>query len=314
MIEILFITAIIFINCTLILIVISLSLAEKSARRYDLISSYSMLRYSRYFILSALITGLSFILFNIDRLNHLKNHELIFQCHIVLLTLCVIGVLKYISGIYRLYRLINAAVYERKFGAIHLLYSDQVNTACNFMLMTKCYIVLPVYCVENHDAHFLTIKHEVQHIRQQDGLWMHLLAWVSIFCWWNPSYILLKHWCQQIQEICCDTAVLNSKKFGLKHYASTLLEILKERTQQTVSHRNYSENIRNSSLLNRMFYLLHKKSCGSEKRRWLWLRLTSISIISMFFGLWAMNSMAAVLIKNYPQTSIQRHSYNREHF
>ncbi len=87
---------------------------------------------------------------------------------------------------------------------------------------------MPLSLLDNHEELKIATKHELQHLRQHDGWFRHLLAIINIFCWWNPLYHTYTNWLFSLQEYACDEALTANKQLSTKHYAKILLAIAKK--------------------------------------------------------------------------------------
>ncbi len=287
------IAIILSLNITFIFFAITLWVVKKLNHGNKIFSSVAMLFYIRILLIMSLLigviaTGLHVLLFI----------PLSTKIKLTFLTLIsTIGICLYAVKIINTYSLIYRSPYRREIKHVCIVYSDKMK-ACSFSLLNKAYVIIPISAVEIYKEHILTLRHEMQHCRQRDGLWNHIIEILGIICWWNPAYQLVKNQNNHIQEICCDQAVMSKYHIRKKEYALTLLKLKNEQTD----HKNDKQfKFRQSNVfferVSQIFY-------SQTKRRvyfFNWVRMIAISALVAFSSVWSINATADVFIKKFQQ-------------
>lgn len=113
----------------------------------------------------------------------------------------------------------------KKLGSVHLAIQPDKTSPYVFSLMNQKYIVLPAFLMADKKLLNMAIKHELQHIRQQDTRWIYLLNLVLLGCYVNPLVHLLIRNIKNTQELACDEELIINKKVKFKSYIQSLLKI-----------------------------------------------------------------------------------------
>lgn len=130
---------------------------------------------------------------------------------------------KYIKDIIYLYKIKKQAYRKHKINKIHVLFSENINTPFCWSFLNNYYIALPNHYLEKYDDLKLALRHELQHIRQSDTHWLHLLLLIKALCFWNPFMKLWIYWLDETQEFSCDEAIVVAKKTSPVAYAQCLI-------------------------------------------------------------------------------------------
>lgn len=77
----------------------------------------------------------------------------------------------------------------------------------------------------NNQAWQPSLRHELQHHRQGDTLWIYPLSIVKYLFFWNPAAHLLVRLIGELQEYACDEALLARGKVSPHAYGRCLLEV-----------------------------------------------------------------------------------------
>lgn len=107
----------------------------------------------------------------------------------------------------RLYRLLRAAIPVRKLAGVHILISEQTTVPFSFWIPGKSFVVIPSIMIGQAGHMRLAIAHELQHHRQHDTRWLHLIAGLKALMFWNPFIHLLDRRIMHLQEFACDEAL-----------------------------------------------------------------------------------------------------------
>lgn len=292
------------INITFFFTAITLWIIKKLNHSNTVFSSAALLFYIRMFLIVSLLIGVISILTSID------SHALIFTPFlnkiklVFLISISVIGISLYVGNLISLLALIYQSPYRRTFKNVCVLYSDDMK-ACSFSLLNKSFIIVPISAVEIYEDHILTLRHEMQHCRQHDGLWNHVLEIIGVICWWNPAYQMVKKQSNHFQEICCDQAVITKYKITRKEYALTLLKLKNEHA--CLENGTRFKFIKSSVFLDRLNQIFYSQT---KKRYQLfnWVRIIFVSTIVIFSSIWSVNATAGIFMKNFNNHRIQSSS------
>lgn len=130
--------------------------------------------------------------------------------------------LKYIRSIHHLKKLSKKAYCQHYINHVHILYSDVKIPFC-WSIFKEHFIVIPEMFLEKRDDLKLAVRHELQHIRQNDTYWLHAMSIVKICCYWNPFVKLCINWLDELQEFSCDETMVLRKKSSPIAYAQCLI-------------------------------------------------------------------------------------------
>ncbi len=139
----------------------------------------------------------------------------------------VLSLFKYLKSIYLLNKLKNESITLHKISAINILVSHEVTVPFCWSFFKNHFIVLPIFYVEKNRDLKIAIHHELQHIRQGDTQWRHILAIIKIFYFYNPFIYLFINMADELQEFACDEALILSKKTQPLEYAECLFDSAK---------------------------------------------------------------------------------------
>lgn len=142
----------------------------------------------------------------------------------------MIATVSYLKKIVRLNTLRKSCILYRKIKHTHLIISNGTSIFC-FSFLNNHFIVIPFSYLELPHLR-LSVRHELQHIRQGDTYWLHIFALLKIICYWNPAIYRLTQWCVELQEFACDEALILKNKNSLSAYAECLLQAASHQVQQ----------------------------------------------------------------------------------
>lgn len=130
----------------------------------------------------------------------------------------------YCKHIFALYRITKGAHRQRKIKHIHLLFSDHTSMPFCWSLFKSYFVIIPHHFLTKPSDLKLAIRHELQHIRQGDTNWLHVMGILKLICFWNPCIYLLNKWFTESQEFACDEALILRQKTSRTQYAQCLLD------------------------------------------------------------------------------------------
>lgn len=226
-----------------------------------------------------------------------------FSMQKILIALYIIGFLfhlfKYIKTLIILFKLKRNAFIQHKIRHTHVLFTHDAHTPFCWSFLHKNYIALPLDLTESISDKKLSLKHELQHIRQGDTQWLHLMQILKLFCFWNPFTILYMNWFSELQEFACDENIVLNRKHSPSDYAQCLINSARRSlhsnllTNSVIAINGFSQSTLYRRV-NKMF--TYKKS----KRK---LRLLSAYTISIL----AISSTALALNTSSHLTPVSQH-------
>ncbi len=179
-----------------------------------------------------------------------------------------IGGMRYFRNLIYLYRLKQNSYCYHAIKHARIMLSDTISTPFCFGLGLKAFIVLPAELLL-HPAHLKwSLRHELQHVRQNDVLWLHGLQWLKILCLLNPFIYLWIRLMNQLQEFACDEALVRRQPRFSTAYAECLLhsanQALKESATPCGALGFYQPE--KKLLLRRVTMILTKSTPRKKKR------------------------------------------------
>lgn len=196
--------------------------------------------------------------------------------------------LRNLRDLYNLQQLKRSAFHTRTLGRVSILVSESTTAACCFSLLWRHYIVIPAAIIIKPAEMRISIKHEIQHLRQRDTYWLHLLSWLSVGCFWNPAVKRWVAWCKETQEFACDEALALREKNSLADYAQCLVNAARISTLNVLAMNGGST----THLYRRVNMLFKYKPV---KRKLLNSVLYGISLICITSGAYAVNNLSTPL-------------------
>lgn len=144
--------------------------------------------------------------------------------NIFLIAGTVIFLVKYMRNLIKLKLIANNSICLHKMNNIHILFNHTVAIPFCWSLLKNHYVVIPAHFLEKTTDLKLAIRHELQHIRQSDTGWLHILTIMKIMCFWNPVMKLWIHYFDELQEFSVDEALMIRKKASASAYAQCLVD------------------------------------------------------------------------------------------
>lgn len=135
----------------------------------------------------------------------------------------LISLFKYIKTISLLFKLQRDAFLQHKIHHTHILFTHFSDTPFCWSFLHKNYIALPIHLTEHISDKKISLRHELQHIRQGDTRWLHFMQILKLLCFWNPFIKLWMNWFSELQEFACDENIVLSRKISPAVYAQCLI-------------------------------------------------------------------------------------------
>jgi beta-lactamase regulating signal transducer with metallopeptidase domain len=145
---------------------------------------------------------------------------------LILLLLSILFLFLYkINQLMALKRLILRGIQIRSLGRTRIFVSDEISIPFSTLLGKYAYVVLPTHLFNNGEHFKIACKHELQHHRQHDTLFVLLLEALTCVFYVNPLVYLWKRRIAELQELSCDEVLIGRKKISSHGYASCLVRV-----------------------------------------------------------------------------------------
>jgi membrane-bound lytic murein transglycosylase D len=223
---------------------------------------------------------------------------------LILAAFLLFGFVFHLSCLFRdriaLKRFINDCDHWRKIGSTILLLSDRNISPFSFKFRRRKYVVLPQAMLANRSHTTLAVAHEFQHHRQGDTNWSYVFGFIKAFCFWNPTFLLLKKRTEELQEFACDEALLGRQKFSAQAYGQCLLwtAAFSRQTRQlvlgTTGLAGRHAQKRSHILTRRVQFMMSKNHKNEHKKNGWWLKVLAGIAVTVMSGLGIAASGAVV--------------------
>ena len=145
----------------------------------------------------------------------------------LLLSLLLAGMsaalLRYAKNLYQLLQLTQKSYSLHAIYRVRIFISEVFTTPFCFGFGGYGLVVIPNALLTHADHFKWSLRHELQHLRQHDALWLHVLRWLQIACFFNPFIYLWQRLFSQLQEFACDEALVRRQPRFSTAYAECLL-------------------------------------------------------------------------------------------
>lgn len=149
-------------------------------------------------------------------------------------------------------RIVAGAQTLRHHDGSKLLVSDQVRVPFSAWAPGLRVVVVPTSLLSRFRELQMAIRHEMQHHRQQDTVWLYLYALLKALFFWNPAAHLLARSIRELQEFACDAAVVARPGTSPRSYCRSLVWVAEQSVGLPERHLSASMNGNSSrSLLKR---------------------------------------------------------------
>ena len=157
---------------------------------------------------------------------------------LLLISLIMIGIsvsiLRYIRHQVKLTKIIHRSFPYKKIRRIHIILSDDYQVPFAYRTWKTRFIVIPSGLLTNYRHFLLVLKHEMQHHRQGDTSWAHLLFLLQSLFFWNPLIHIMNSRMAEIQELACDESLIGHQGVNAREYCDCLLSV----AETALSSRN----------------------------------------------------------------------------
>lgn len=148
---------------------------------------------------------------------------------IFLLIGCMFFLVGYIKNIMILQKLKRQSFCQHKINNVHILVSQIACIPFCWSFIKNHFIIIPQALLEKNNDLRLSVRHELQHIRQGDTYWLHFFILIKACCFWNPIIKLWITWLDELQEFSCDESMVLNKKTLPVDYAECLVNAVSDK-------------------------------------------------------------------------------------
>lgn len=134
-------------------------------------------------------------------------------------------VVRFLFNYLQLALLIKRSILLKKIGHVSVVISDETTVPFSTRALVTAHVVIPTQLLDSKINFNIAIRHEIQHHRQKDTLWIILMEIMKIPFFWNPSFYLWKCGLEELQELACDETLIKNKKVTEKNYGNCLVTI-----------------------------------------------------------------------------------------
>lgn len=151
----------------------------------------------------------------------------------ILSVLMIIGFILFFvrlaKDLFKLRTIIEDAILIRQIGSVRILVSDKIRIpfstlAAHFTKITAD-VVLPIEVVNHAKDLRMIVRHELQHHRNRDTLWILLMEMTTCCYFFNPFIFLWKKEIAEIQEFACDEMLISQMRVSPREYGQCLIKI-----------------------------------------------------------------------------------------
>lgn len=215
-------------------------------------------------------SNLLFTLQKIGEINTPTSAVYSFSIGYLLISVLFIGMnalfIKYIKNIFILIKIKKESFCLHKINNIHIIFNNKFNIPFCWGYFNTHFILLPHALLSNHQEITLSLKHELQHIRQGDTNWLHIIEIFKCIFFWNPFIWQWSKLLSELQELSCDeTIILNNRMMPAATYAQCLINIAKDNLQATPHHVLGIHKLTKSFLYRRVNMLFQYKPYTIKK-------------------------------------------------
>jgi beta-lactamase regulating signal transducer with metallopeptidase domain len=212
--------------------------------------------------------------------------------NLIIIGFLLLGVLfyalRYMKNIKILNKIKKNSFQLHNINHIKILFNQEIQAPFCWVGIKNHYIALPSPLLEKNQDLKIALRHELQHIRQGDTRWLHMLMLIKITCFWNPFIKLWINFLDELQEFSCDEVIVLRQKTSPEHYAQCLLNTASELScELALGMQGLSQSV----LYRRITMLFNYRSCKKSKaNKTLILGVYALSFCAAVSTAYALNS------------------------
>jgi beta-lactamase regulating signal transducer with metallopeptidase domain len=128
-------------------------------------------------------------------------------------------------GLHKLRNSLSGCTPFRKIGRMNLLISSDNVVPFATRGFFNLYIVVPCHILGSLNYLKMAIKHEIQHHRQGDTIWMFFVEFLKVLFFFNPAVYLWAREIAESQELACDEALITKRRVPAYEYGGCLIYV-----------------------------------------------------------------------------------------
>lgn len=173
--------------------------------------------------------------------------------------------IRYLKQQYKLFALSKQGYCRHKIRRVRLFFTDHISMPFCFAFGHQHYIMMPTHLLAKTRDLKLALRHELQHIRQHDTVWLQAINIIKLICFWNPLFWLWLRWAEQAQEFACDETLILRQGTATTHYAQCLIDAARAFTTSSSNLQGVIGINQRSSILTRRVTMLFNYKKLSHK-------------------------------------------------
>jgi hypothetical protein len=182
----------------------------------------------------------------------------------------------------RLRRVVGALPRLKRLGRISLRVSPGLGSPYSAHTGRELHVVLPEQIFFHPSDLRIALRHELQHHRQLDTLWVHGVELVRILFFWNPAAQAWARLTEELQEFACDEALVGRRNLTAQAYGRCLLraaESIVGLSPAPAGTTGMAARVHGHLLKRRIKQMLRQRN--PRPSRWLPLFAGSVVLLSM---------------------------------
>lgn len=125
----------------------------------------------------------------------------------------------------RLERALREMPRVKRIGRVFVVSSEEVQAPYSAWIRGKAYVAVPTQWIFWPEELRIALRHEIQHHRNRDTLWVYFFELCKAACFWNPAVYGWVRETAQLQEFACDEVLIGHRKISPHAYGRCLLKV-----------------------------------------------------------------------------------------
>ena len=138
------------------------------------------------------------------------------------------GIFCLIRGYYDLYKEIKKSFLIRKVGRVSIIAIDTIKVPFSYWTPLCAYVAIPFSLLSDGENLRIAVLHELQHHRQKDTVWIHILELMKLIFCLNPFIYQWEKKISLLQEFACDEALIYRKRVSPRAYGNCLITVAED--------------------------------------------------------------------------------------
>lgn len=121
--------------------------------------------------------------------------------------------------------LVSRSISIRELGKVSIQISEEIQVPFSAWIEGRAYVIVPNDLVARVKDYKIAVRHELQHHRQGDTLWVVFIEYLLCVFFINPILYVWRKTFTEIQEFSCDEALIGRKKISSYDYGVCLVRV-----------------------------------------------------------------------------------------